>query len=294
MQDNKIIHPFPTEPDDRPLPERIASLYRFKLQKCNVDDDTYYAVQDWIFGIVPHSDIRKMWSAIKRRHNQLSTRCRQLPYVASDGKTYQMDFADAETLYLITQRMQANSGNRDAILLYLAKAGVKLDELINNPDKAEEMFAELADEKEYRKLINEGFSNEEAMQWVQVRHNQKKEWNIVTSSWGKRGVEGFEYARLTNDVQEVATGITATEAKNKLGITKTSREYLSASENASISITGMTSRLLHEQRGSKGVDELSEDIYAVKPIIDAARPEIEKVFSKKRRRLPEGNPKGTA
>jgi len=42
---------------------------------------------------------------------------------------------------------------------------------------------------------------------------------------------------------------------------------------------------LHPYRNSYGIAELSEDIDDVRPIIDAARPEIQKVFSKKPRRL---------
>jgi hypothetical protein len=47
--------------------------------------------------------------------------------------------------------------------------------------------------------------------------------------------------------------------------------------------------LFHEHRESFGKPELSEDIDDVRPIIDAARPEIQNVFSKKPRRLNAGN-----
>ena len=38
----------PTNFDDRPLPERIASRYNFPLAYHDVDSKRYYAVQDWI------------------------------------------------------------------------------------------------------------------------------------------------------------------------------------------------------------------------------------------------------
>ena len=63
------------------------------------------------------------------------------------------------------------------------------------------------------------------------------------------------------------------------------RNYVSAADNATLQITEFTSALLHEHRESFGKPELSEDIDDVRPIIDAARPEIQKVFSKKLRRL---------
>src|SRR5262249_30843919 len=44
--------------------------------------------------------------------------------------------ANAETLYQITQRMDANTGIRDKVLRFLAVAGVTLDEIRIDPDKA--------------------------------------------------------------------------------------------------------------------------------------------------------------
>lgn len=293
---SKIIVPqFAPADDDRPIPERIAALYMFRLAFQDVDSVRYYGILDWISGIVPDAQASKLWSAMKKRYFQTSTGCRSLPYRARDGKTYQRDYANAETLYMITQRMQANSGNRDAVLLFLARSGVVLDELVRDPGKAELLFAGLDDDKEYRKLMREGYSHEEATQWLETRRSQKAEWKRLTTEWHSRGVsQGFDYARLSNEVSRVATGRTATELRAIMHIDGTPRDYLCAADNAAIEITSTTSRILHRQRNSQGVDELSDDVKDVKGIIDAARPEIERVFSRKPRRLPAGKPQGTA
>jgi hypothetical protein len=47
-----------------------------------------------------------------------------------------MDYAQAEKLYQITQRMDANTGLRNAVLKFLAGAGVVVDEQRIDPDKA--------------------------------------------------------------------------------------------------------------------------------------------------------------
>lgn len=285
---NEITSVYEFDSDDnRPLPERIASLYSFKLASQDVENSRNYAVQDWISGIIPTADVRKLWSIMKRRYPQLSTACRQLPYKATNGKTYPMDYATAETLYLITQRLQANSGNRDKVLQYLAKAGVLLDEMIRNPNVAASFFADLSDEKDYRDCLKEGMTHEQALQWVQARRNVKEETKLSRTEWHIRGVsKQSEYGRLNNDVSRAAIGKTATSMKRSMQITRTPRDFLSAADNATIGIVYMTSRMLHVQRESQGVDELSDDIKDVKPIVDAARHEIENVFSKKPRRLP--------
>lgn len=137
----------------------------------------------------------------------------------------------------------------------------------------------------YNKLVNEGFTPQEAQQWIDARVELKTSRQEMTDTWRQHGVTGRDFGRLTNEVTEVAVGKTATELKRELGVTSSPRDYLSTAQNVAIKITEFTSRMLHIGRDSAGVDELSDDIQDTRPIIDAARPEIEKAFSKKPRRL---------
>jgi hypothetical protein len=142
-------NPFPVPfnaDDQRPLPELIAQgnpdpidgWPAFSLQSHDVEGIRHYAVQDWILGVAHSDSPRNLWQRMKMRLSkariQLSPPCSQLPYVASNGRSYDMDFASAETLYQITQRMDANTGVRDRVLRYLAKAGVIVDEARLDPN----------------------------------------------------------------------------------------------------------------------------------------------------------------
>lgn len=122
----------------RPLPLLIAAggkdWQAFPLQYNVVEDVHYYAVQDWLRGVAKTDNAARFWTDLQTRAEkthkiQLYASCVQLPYTASNGKTYQMDYANAETLYQITQYMDSTTGIRAHILKYLAKAGVKLDEM---------------------------------------------------------------------------------------------------------------------------------------------------------------------
>jgi len=129
------------DPDSRPLPEIIAEHFGFPLAYHDVKGVRYYAVQDWILGVAqPDSHPGTFWTALKRRTKkqgvEFSTLCIKLPYIASDGKRYKTDHAKAETLYMITQRMDANTGLRNKILEFLAKSGVVLDEVRIDPERA--------------------------------------------------------------------------------------------------------------------------------------------------------------
>src|SRR5579859_4330293 len=127
---------FPVNSNDkRPLPEIIAERYDFKLAYLDYEDgNRYYAVQDWIVGVAQTDSPRRFWSDLQKRLKkagltQLYDSCVQLPYRATNGRFYQMDYAKAETLYQITQRMDVHSGLRDDVLEFLAKSGVVLDEM---------------------------------------------------------------------------------------------------------------------------------------------------------------------
>jgi hypothetical protein len=138
---NSVSFPVHNPNDKRPLPEIIAEHYGFPLSYLDhYDGKRYYAVQDWIAGVTQVANPRMFWSNMKRRLTKtgyvLLPPCAQLPYQATNSRLYQMDYAQAETLYQITQRMDANTGLRNTVLKFLASAGVELDEQRIDPDKA--------------------------------------------------------------------------------------------------------------------------------------------------------------
>jgi hypothetical protein len=237
-----------------------------------------FAIQDWIKGLTDAHNPTMIWADIKRRTNlpELLDSIQQLPYTAGNGKVYQMDFITDKGLYLIAQHLCATKAHPalQAIKKFLADAGVFLDET----------------RREYNKLMDEGFTWQEAEEWLDVRDKQKRQRGIITAIWRERGINRpTDYADLTNQVRCVALGLTATRHKRQLAVKDTPRNHISAADNATIQITEFTSALLHIHRDSLGKPELSEDIEDVRPIMDAARPEIQNVFSKKPRRLRAGN-----
>lgn len=109
--------PFSADSDDRPLPERIAAQWNFPLAHKDHDDGKrYYAVQDWVAGVGDTPHVRTFWQKMKHRYPYLATLCQKLPYRASNGKSYQMDYAQAEGLLEITRRMARETGIARCIL----------------------------------------------------------------------------------------------------------------------------------------------------------------------------------
>jgi hypothetical protein len=206
--------------------------------------------------------------------------------VETPGGKQSMDFTDEGGLYQITQRMSDRSKVVRKVKTFLAQCGVFMGEAYNNPHAAIDMMDRFAYNREYQKLIDEGFAPEEAEQWLHVRGQQKRVRRKITAIWSERGInKPKDFADLTNQIHHVALGRTATHHKRELSIKDTPRNYVSAADNATLQVTELTSGLLHEHRESFGKPELSEDIDDVRPIIDAARPEIQRVFSQRPRRL---------
>jgi hypothetical protein len=161
-------------------------------------------------------------------------------------------------------------------------------------DVAEERIDEyttIIESKEYRKLLNEGFTPEEAQQWLARRAAGIETRKWITGIWRKRGAKTKDFAILTNQVSEIVHGKTATFRKREMGLARhdTMRNYDAAADQYLTALTEMTAGALHEWRDSVGLPELSEDVEDARPIVDAAKPHAYQAFSKKPRRLNSGS-----
>lgn len=67
-------------------------------------------------------DVRQQLADLRRRHFETLASCQPLPYLATDGKTYPRDYADAVTLYEITGHLKIDSVLRDKIIHAMALA----------------------------------------------------------------------------------------------------------------------------------------------------------------------------
>jgi hypothetical protein len=171
-----VSFPIPHNSNDkRPLPEIIADHCGFPLASHPKGDKTFYSVQDWISGVAHPKNPARFWSDMKRLAKvaeiQLYDSVVYVPYRAKDGKRYKMEHVTDESLYRITQRMRAETGIRDQVLQFLAKAGVVVDEYRIDPEKA--IDAAIAAYKRQGKTL----------EWIEVRIRTKVGRMIFTGSF---------------------------------------------------------------------------------------------------------------
>src|SRR5262245_578353 len=117
---NTVSNVIPEADDSSlPLPLIVAQKWSFPLAHHETDEGYFYAVQDWIRGLAGDTNIKFIWAQAKKQRlisNQ------PLPYVASDGKTYQRDFTNDKGLYLIAQYLRVTKARPvlDEIKRFLA------------------------------------------------------------------------------------------------------------------------------------------------------------------------------
>lgn len=89
---------------DLPLPLVVSQQWKFPLQYYLIENQYWFAIQDWIAGLVEsdHETASKRWERLKRK-NILgnSGNIIDLPYFATNKKFFQRCFADEQLLLAI-------------------------------------------------------------------------------------------------------------------------------------------------------------------------------------------------
>jgi hypothetical protein len=123
-----------------PLPLIVARKWGFPLAFVETQDGVYYNVQEWIAGLTEASlnSASKLWNDMIRRSDleQLSDSIRKFPYIATNGKTYQVDYTDDKALYLVAQHMRVTKARPAlaTIKQFLAEAGAFVDLVRREPE----------------------------------------------------------------------------------------------------------------------------------------------------------------
>ena len=126
--------------------------------------------------------------------SEVVTNCNQLKLPAADGKYYETDCANTETLLRIVQSVP--SKNAEHFKRWLARVGYERIQEIENPELAQDRA------KEYYEL--KGYPKE----WIDKRLRGIAVRQELTDEWKKRGIEEQrEFAILTNEISQATFGV---------------------------------------------------------------------------------------
>jgi hypothetical protein len=182
-----------------------------KVRRIWHDDKWYFSIIDIIAVLTASSLPRRYWSdlniKLKNEGFELYDKIVQLKLRSSDGKYYETDCANTETLFRLIQSVP--SPKVEPFKLWLAQVGYERVQEIKNPELAQSRMKEI-----YR---SKGYSDE----WIEKRVRGIAIRDELTDEWKKRNVkEGKEYAILTNEISKAAFGKTVEEYKEFKGLKK--------------------------------------------------------------------------
>ena len=112
----------------------------------------YFSVIDVIFVLTDSNKPRDYWYRLKQRASEeeqieLSTICRRLKLIASDGKSRLTDCADTEGILRIIQSIP--SPKAEPFKRWLSKVGSERIDEINNPELAMDRMRQIYERKGY-------------------------------------------------------------------------------------------------------------------------------------------------
>ena len=253
------------------------SLAIFKgrqIRKIIHNNEWWFSVID-IIGVLTGSDrARKYWSDLKKKltvegYIEVSDKIGQLKLEASDGKKYETDCANTETMLRIVQSIP--SPKVEPLKRWLARVGYERVQEIENPELAMDRMKALYEKKGYPK------------EWVDKRSRGIAVRHSLTDEWKNRGVKNtMEYAILTNEIMESAFDLKVDDYKKLKGLARENlRDHMDDMELILTMLGEATTTRFTKDRDSRGFSPLQKDARDGGAVAGRTRKDIEKQSGKK-------------
>ncbi len=190
-------------------PEAKEPMIAFRhktIRRLLYKGEWWFSVVDIVAALTDSTIPRRYWSDLKKKiigeqgGDQLYAQIVQLKIPSADGKLYESDCANVETLFRIIQSIP--SPKAEPFKRWLARVGYERVQEIEDP--------ELATKRSRALYKAKGHSDD----WIEKRMRSIAVREELTDEWKKRGVERErEYAILTAEISKAAFGLTPSEHK---------------------------------------------------------------------------------
>ena len=185
--------------------EALVVFEGIKIRRTWYDEQWYFSVVDVVSILTESADPKDYWYRLKKREAEssgieLSTFCRQLKLPSADGKKYETDCANTESMFRIIQSIPSKKA--EPFKRWLAKVGYERIQEIENPELAQDRV------KEYYEL--KGYPED----WIDKRLRGIAIRQDLTDEWRTRGIQQKkDFAILTNEISKATFGKTVGEYK---------------------------------------------------------------------------------
>lgn len=227
----------------------------------------FFSIVDVIQVLTDSNIPRRYWSDLKRKlaaeGSEVYEKIVQLKLQAADGKKYLTDVADPEQLLRIIQSIPSKKA--EPFKQWLAQVGAERIQQLRDPERSIEQAI-----KDYRRL---GYSEN----WINQRIKTIEIRKGLTDEWKRSGVtEDSDFARLTDLMSKVWSGLTTREYKQHKGLTDQNlRDNMTNMELLLNALAEQTATDLSKERNPEGIVETAHVAKDGAEVARNARADIE-------------------
>lgn len=234
----------------------------------------WFSIIDVVYVLTDSQRPRKYWNDLKKKlktegYAELSEKIGQLKVQSSDGKYYETDCANTETMFRIIQSIP--SKKVEPLKRWLAKVGKERIDEIEDPELSMSRMKELYEKKGYpRSWVDK------RMRGIAVRHS-------LTDEWAQRDVETErEYAILTNEIMKGTFELPVAEYKKIKNLQRENlRDHMTDLELILTMLAEATTTKITQDRNSRGFNPLKKDAADGGAVAGRTRRDIERRTGKK-------------
>lgn len=253
--------------------KKVVLFGEQKIRRVLIDGQWWFSVVDVVRVLTDSSRPDGYWVAMKTRVKnegdfQLSTICRQLKFLANDGKYYLSDAANTESLFRVIQSIP--SPKAEPFKRWLAKVGYERVQEISDPELAVKRTKELYKLK--------GYSDD----WIEKRLQSIAIREKLTTEWKNRGAKNYlDYEILTAEISKATFGLTPTQYKKVKNIDKENlRDHMDDLELIFNMLGERATTEIHRVEDSYSLNKLKVDSQFGGEIAGEARKNLEKRLKK--------------
>ena len=250
--------------------KQAIQLFEERKVRTVWDDETekwYFAIVDVVAILTESADAAAYWRKLKQRlkaeGNETVTNCHGLKMLAADGKMRLTDVADTTQLFRLIQSIP--SPKAEPFKQWMAQvASDRLDQMQDPEMSIEQAMAD------YKRL---GYSEN----WINQRLKSMEVRKELTDEWQRRGVEGQQFATLTDIITQAWADRTTKAYKQFKGLKKENlRDNMTNIELALNTLAEASVTEISKKRRPKGFQQNVKVARSGGSVAKAARTQLEK------------------
>lgn len=244
-------------------------LFEDKKVRTVWDDEQekwYFSIVDVMAVLTDSVDPTAYWRKLKQRlkveGNETVTNCHGLKMRAADGKMRMTDVADTEQLFRLIQSIP--SPKAEPFKLWMAQVASERIDQLQDPELSINQAM-----KDYKRL---GYSDN----WINQRIKSIEVRKELTDEWQRGGVNGTQYASLTDIITQEWSGRTTKDYKKLKGLKKENlRDNMTNLELALNTLAEASTTEISKQKNPKGFDQNANVAKRGGSVAKAARKQLE-------------------